>query len=110
MTLWLRPKAAVGIQGKMETHKDHIEANPAAGGIPALTHERAGHHEDAWRNENISLCETLDRVLNKGVVVLGEAVVSVANVDLLYLGLNVVLTSVETANRMRGLQRDGGTR
>jgi hypothetical protein len=47
--------------------------------------------------EHISLCETLDRVLNKGVVVMGEVVISVADVDLIYLCLQVVLTSVETA-------------
>jgi hypothetical protein len=44
----------------------------------------------------VSLCETLDRVLNKGAVVAGDIVISVAGVDLLYLGLNLVLTSVET--------------
>ena len=51
--------------------------------------------------EHISLCETLDRVLNKGVVVAGQVVISVADVDLIYLGLQVVLTSVETARKMQ---------
>ena len=50
--------------------------------------------------QHVSLCETLDRVLNKGVVVAGDVVISVADVDLVYLGLQLVLTSVETANRM----------
>ena len=45
------------------------------------------------------MCETLDRVLNKGVVVAGEVVISVADIDLIYLGLQLVLTSVETARR-----------
>jgi Gas vesicle protein len=49
--------------------------------------------------EQISLCEMLDRVLNKGVVVAGEVVISVAGIDLVYLGLQLVLTSVETARR-----------
>lgn len=49
--------------------------------------------------ERISLCETLDRVLNKGVVVAGEVVISVADIDLIYLGLQLVLTSVETARQ-----------
>lgn len=48
-----------------------------------------------------SLSEVLDRVLNKGAVVVGEVVISVAGVDLLYLGLNVVLTSVETARTLK---------
>ena len=51
--------------------------------------------------EHVSLCETLDRVLNKGVVIGGEVVISVADIDLIYLGLKAVLTSVETANRLR---------
>lgn len=49
--------------------------------------------------ERVSLCEVLDRVLNKGAVLAGELIISVADVDLLYLGLHVVLTSVETARR-----------
>ncbi|MGD1000290.1 MAG: gas vesicle protein [Candidatus Brocadiia bacterium] len=51
--------------------------------------------------ESISLCETLDRVLNKGVVIGGEIVISVADIDLVYLGVKAVLTSVETARRMQ---------
>lgn len=47
---------------------------------------------------HISLCETLDRVLNKGAVVSGEIVISVAGIDLLYLGVQLILTAVETCN------------
>ena len=47
----------------------------------------------------VSLSEVLDRVLNTGAVVAGEVVISLSGVDLLYLGLNVVLTSVETARQ-----------
>ncbi len=45
--------------------------------------------------EHVSLCEALDRVLNKGAVIAGEITISVANVDLIYLGLQVVLASVD---------------
>jgi|GEM_PF-769517 len=51
--------------------------------------------------ERLSLCEALDRVLNKGAVVTGEVIISVADIDLIYLGLKVLLTSVETARTMR---------
>jgi hypothetical protein len=51
--------------------------------------------------EHVSLCETLDRVLNKGVVGGGEVVISVADIDLIYLGLRLVLASVETARQAR---------
>ena len=48
---------------------------------------------------DISLLDILDHVLNSGVVIHGSIVISIAGVDLVYLGLNVVLTSVETAIR-----------
>lgn len=44
-----------------------------------------------------SLCELLDRVLNTGVVATGDIVISVAGIDLVYLNLQLLLTSVETA-------------
>jgi hypothetical protein len=47
----------------------------------------------------VSLCEVLDRVLNKGVVLAGEVTISVADIDLVYLGLQAVLTSMETARQ-----------
>jgi len=47
--------------------------------------------------EDISLLEILDHVLNAGVIIHGSIVISLAGVDLVYVGLNVVLTSVETA-------------
>ena len=50
-------------------------------------------------DNEISLLEILDHVLNAGVVVHGSLVISLAGVDLVYLGLNVILTSVETALR-----------
>ena len=53
--------------------------------------------------EHISLCEVLDRVLNKGAVIVGDVMISVADVDLIYLGLQVILTSVETARREESL-------
>jgi gas vesicle structural protein len=45
----------------------------------------------------VSLAEVLDRVLTKGVVVAGEVVLTVADIDLVYLGVNIVLCSIETA-------------
>ena len=46
---------------------------------------------------DISLLDILDHVLNAGVVIQGSMVISLAGVDLIYLGLSAVLTSVETA-------------
>ena len=47
--------------------------------------------------QEASLLEVLDHVLNAGIVLHGSLVISVAGVDLIYVGLNVILTSVETA-------------
>jgi hypothetical protein len=50
----------------------------------------------------LSLLETLDHVLTRGLVLAGEITISVADIDLIFMGLNVVLTSVETANEVLG--------
>jgi gas vesicle structural protein len=47
--------------------------------------------------QEASLLEVLDHVLNAGIVLHGSVVISIAGVDLVYLGLNAILTSVETA-------------
>jgi len=52
-------------------------------------------------HQDVSLCEALDRILNKGAVLFGEVMISVADIDLVYLGLQVILASMETA---RGLK------
>jgi hypothetical protein len=54
------------------------------------------------KSKNVTLLEVLDRVLDKGVVISGDMVISVADVDLIYLGLKVLLSSVETMERLRG--------
>jgi hypothetical protein len=54
------------------------------------------------KSKDITLLEILDRVLNKGVIISGDIVISVADVDLIYLGLKVLLSSVETMEKLRG--------
>ncbi len=48
---------------------------------------------------SITLCETLDRLLNTGVVLAGEIVISVADIDLVYLNVQLLLASIETARK-----------
>lgn len=48
----------------------------------------------------LSLLETLDHVLNRGLVIAGEITISVADIDLVFIGLNVLLSSVETAHEV----------
>jgi len=49
----------------------------------------------------VTLVELVDRVLNKGVVLSGDIVLSVANVDLVYVGLRVLLSSVATLEEQK---------
>jgi hypothetical protein len=56
---------------------------------------------EASAEDQITLLEVLDRVLDKGVVLSGDITLSVADVDLVFVGLRVLLASVESANRMR---------
>jgi gas vesicle structural protein len=51
--------------------------------------------------EQITLLELVDRVLNKGVVLSGDITLSVADVDLVYVGLRVLLASAGTLDRLR---------
>jgi hypothetical protein len=53
--------------------------------------------------KDVSLCEALDRILNKGAVLFGEVMISVADIDLVYLGLQVILASMETARGFKPL-------
>jgi len=53
------------------------------------------------QSKDITILELLDRVLNKGVVITGDIVISVADIDLVYLGLKLILTSVETMQQRR---------
>lgn len=57
---------------------------------------------DILEQSELSLLETLDHVLTRGLVIAGEITISVADVDLIFVGLNVVLTSVETARQIIG--------
>ena len=50
---------------------------------------------------DVTLLELVDRVLNKGVVVSGDITLSVADVDLVYVGLRVLLASVGTIERLQ---------
>lgn len=61
-------------------------------------------------NKEVSLLDILDHVVNKGVLIQGSIVISLAGVDLIYVGLNVVLTSVETALRYMEAESTAGSR
>ena len=55
---------------------------------------------EEWESTDLSLLETLDHVLNRGLVIAGEITISVADIDLIFVGLNVMVSSVETAQEV----------
>jgi hypothetical protein len=46
-----------------------------------------------------TVLELLDRVLNTGVVLAGDVTITVADIELIYLRLQLMLSSAETARR-----------
>ncbi len=60
------------------------------------------NHRYQDEKQQVSLCEALDRLLNKGAVVVADVTVSVANIDLIYLSLQALVASVETGKQLRG--------
>ena len=54
------------------------------------------------KNDNVSLIDALDKVLEKGAIINGDIVIRLADVDLVYLGLRLILTSVSKAEEMSG--------
>jgi len=50
--------------------------------------------------------EVLDALLDKGVVLHGEIILTVAGIDLVFIGLHAVIASTETMNRTRDQSRE----
>ncbi|MEW5767355.1 MAG: gas vesicle protein GvpJ [bacterium] len=50
----------------------------------------------------VTLVDVLDKVLEKGAVINGDMVIRVADVDLVFLGLRLILTSVSKAEELSG--------
>ncbi len=61
------------------------------------TNERPPYPE-----ERVTLIDALDKVLEKGAVISGEVAIRIADVDLIYLGLRVLLTSISKAEELSG--------
>lgn len=51
-------------------------------------------------SRELTLLDLVDRVVNRGVVLSGDITISVADVDLIYLGLRALLTSAERAREL----------
>lgn len=61
----------------------------------------------ANKNDNVTLVDALDKVLEKGAIINGDIVIRLADVDLVYLGLRLILTSISKAEEMSGKSFSG---
>lgn len=59
--------------------------------------------------KDVTMLEILDRLLDRGVILAGDVTISVADIDLIFLGLKVMLASVERAEKLRRGLDFGGT-
>lgn len=59
-----------------------------------MTSVELARREPIDLRQRVTLVELVDRVLNKGVVLTGDITLAVADVDLVYVGLRLLLTSV----------------
>ncbi|WP_164214958.1 gas vesicle protein [Virgibacillus sp. YIM 98842] len=48
------------------------------------------------QDKEVGLIDVLDVILDKGVAIRGDLIISIAGVDLVYLDLRVLISSVET--------------
>jgi hypothetical protein len=53
--------------------------------------------EEIARQREVALVDLVDRLLAGGVVLGGDVTLSIADVDLVYVGLRALITSVPTA-------------
>jgi hypothetical protein len=58
-------------------------------------------------DRDVALVDLVDRLLGGGVVIAGDITLSVADVDLVYVGLRALVTSVATAEEKHLLPRMG---
>jgi hypothetical protein len=52
-------------------------------------------------DREVALVDLVDRLLGGGVVIAGDITLSVADVDLIYVGLRALISSVATAEEKR---------
>ena len=57
--------------------------------------------------EQLTLVDLVDRVLSAGVVLTGDITLAVADIDLVYVGLRVLLASAATLDRQQAAEAVG---
>jgi hypothetical protein len=57
------------------------------------------------KNQNVALVDVVDRLLEKGAVVQGDVAIRLADIDLVYIGLRLMVTSVSKVASLQGSSR-----
>jgi hypothetical protein len=60
-----------------------------------VTEPSRGDSLDVLDTSDVSLLDTVDNLLNRGVVLTGEVVIGLAGIDLIYLQLSAVLCAAD---------------
>ena len=89
-----RELAAVRRERQIEIARQRREASQA---------RQRANIARASRERQVTLVDLVDRLLDGGVVIHGDITLSVADVDLLYVGLRALVASVETIKRQYGI-------
>jgi len=96
----------------MKKHKTYQNKNLASS-LPSFRPDlcqrptQAFTHERLYKSKKVTLLDALDRVIDKGAYVDGELVLRVADIDLVFIGLRLIVTSVSRAERLRNEGRMG---
>lgn len=80
---------------------DTLQTNTAGGGASGIGDGFDGGAEDPRG----TLLEVLDRLLDRGVFVAGDLEISVADVNLLFVGVKLVVSSVDAIEDARSAAR-----
>lgn len=72
--------------------------SPAA--TPSLVAQAVATERPWGGSRDVALLDLADRLLDKGVVLSGDIVLSVAGIDLVYISLRALIASVETAIKL----------
>jgi hypothetical protein len=83
--------------------------DPPMPGIQMSGTQTSGARQGLGTSRPESLVDVLDSLLDTGVVADAQVVISVAGVDLIFVGLRALLASMDTASRMMLAPPSAGT-
>jgi len=64
--------------------------------------------DEGYESEQLVLSDLVNRVLDKGVVISSHITIGIADIDLIYLDLRVLISAVATMQRRAGEQAKHG--